>query len=51
MNKLYLFTALGVLLFNSQLFAQNVVIPDSIFKAYLVAETTINTNQDSEIQV
>lgn len=31
--------------------AQNVAIPDAIFKAYLVANTAINTNGDSEIQL
>jgi Leucine-rich repeat (LRR) protein len=32
-------------------FGQNVNIPDANFKAYLVGNTTINTNGDSEIQV
>ena len=32
-------------------FGQNVNIPDAIFKAYLVGDTAINTNGDSEIQV
>jgi Leucine-rich repeat (LRR) protein len=32
-------------------FAQNVTIPDANFKAYLVGESTINTNGDAEIQV
>ena len=32
-------------------FGQNVNIPDANFKAYLVGDNTINTNQDSEIQV
>ena len=31
--------------------AQNVNIPDANFKAYLVGNTSINTNMDSEIQV
>ena len=31
--------------------AQNVNIPDASFKAYLVGNTSINTNSDSEIQV
>lgn len=31
--------------------AQNVNIPDANFKAYLVGNTAINTNMDSEIQV
>tara|TARA_Y100001934_G_C11994057_1_gene604497 strand:+ start:488 stop:661 length:174 start_codon:yes stop_codon:yes gene_type:complete len=30
---------------------QNVNIPDPNFKAYLLAETNINTNGDNEIQV
>ena len=32
-------------------FGQNVNIPDGNFKAYLVGNTAINTNGDSEIQV
>ncbi|WP_452225778.1 T9SS type A sorting domain-containing protein [Lacinutrix cladophorae] len=32
-------------------YAQNVNIPDANFKAYLVGNTSINTNGDSEIQV
>lgn len=32
-------------------FAQNVNIPDANFKAYLVGESAINTNGDTEIQV
>ena len=32
-------------------FGQNVNIPDAIFKAYLVGNTAINTNGDTEIQV
>lgn len=31
--------------------AQNVTIPDANFKAYLVGNTAINTNMDTEIQV
>ena len=31
--------------------AQNVNIPDPIFKAYLVGNLAINTNADSEIQM
>lgn len=34
-----------------QLQAQTVSIPDANFKAYLVGNTSINTNMDSEIQV
>ena len=33
------------------LFGQNVYIPDANFKAYLVGNTNINTNSDTEIQV
>jgi hypothetical protein len=33
------------------LFGQNVTIPDANFKAYLVGNTAINTNADTEIQV
>ena len=32
-------------------FGQNVNIPDAIFKNYLVNNTAINTNGDSEIQL
>ncbi|MCF1192722.1 T9SS type A sorting domain-containing protein [Mangrovimonas sp. AS39] len=49
-KTLLLFTTylcLGV----STIFAQNVNIPDANFKAYLVADTSINTNGDSEISV
>ena len=30
-------------------FGQNVIIPDSIFKAFLVADTSINTKYDLEL--
>lgn len=44
--------ALALLGFTSSfLHAQNVNIPDTIFKAYLIGNTAINTNADSEIQV
>ena len=33
------------------LFGQNVYIPDANFKAYLVGNSEINTNGDTEIQV
>ena len=33
------------------LFGQNVYIPDANFKAYLVGNSAINTNGDTEIQV
>ena len=32
-------------------FGQNVNIPDANFKAYLVGNILINTNEDTEIQV
>ena len=32
-------------------FGQNVNIPDSSFKAYLVGNKAINTNRDKEIQI
>ncbi len=45
-------TLLLILLFISPLLiAQNVYIPDANFKAYLVARTDINTNNDTEIQL
>ncbi|WP_299363591.1 T9SS type A sorting domain-containing protein [Winogradskyella sp.] len=45
---------LSIIVFASfclNLIAQNVVIPDTNFKAYLVGQPFINTNSDSEIQV
>ena len=36
---------------SANLFGQNVYIPDAGFKAYLVGNSDINTNGDSEIQV
>jgi len=42
---------LSLLLLPSVLLAQNVNIPDANFKAYLVGNTSINTNGDSEIQL
>ena len=47
--KILLFTLISVLALNS--YAQNVNIPDANFKAYLVGNTLINTNFDTEIQV
>mgnify|MGYP000480572764 CR=1 FL=1 len=47
-------TILTILVFmgiGSTLSAQNVTIPDANFKAYLVGNTAINTNGDTEIQV
>ncbi|MFK8046225.1 MAG: T9SS type A sorting domain-containing protein [Crocinitomicaceae bacterium] len=43
-----LFAALSI---TSVAFTQNVNIPDANFKAYLVNNSTINSNGDSEIQV
>ena len=40
-----------ILLFGANVNAQNVTIPDANFKAYLVGNTAINTNADTEIQV
>ena len=48
MKKLYLFTFLFLV---SNTFSQIVNIPDLNFKAYLVGNSAINTNSDSEIQV
>lgn len=36
---------------STTVLAQNVTIPDANFKAYLLANTAINTNSDSEIQI
>lgn len=50
MKKQLLFLSTILLLaVNSS--AQNVNIPDTVFKAYLVGNSAINTNLDSEIQV
>jgi len=42
---------LGTFALSINSFAQNVNIPDANFKAYLVGNTSINTNGDVEIQV
>ncbi len=42
---------ISTLLFTGYTIAQNVTIPDANFKAYLLGNTSINTNSDSEIQV
>jgi len=47
-KKLHLVSVLA--LFTIFGYSQNVVIPDANFKAYLVSNTEINTNGDSEIQ-
>ncbi|MEP2773109.1 MAG: T9SS type A sorting domain-containing protein [Fulvivirga sp.] len=44
-------TMLIALLSASTIKAQNVTIPDANFKAYLVGNSSINTNADTEIQV
>jgi len=49
--KKFTITLLAVLASSSGTFAQNVNIPDANFKAYLVSQSSINTNADSEIQV
>ena len=46
--KHILLALFAVLAINS--FSQNVNIPDANFKAYLVGNTLINTNADTEIQ-
>ncbi|MEP4667539.1 MAG: T9SS type A sorting domain-containing protein [Cyclobacteriaceae bacterium] len=50
MNKTTFTTVLLAMLCLGS-YAQNVTIPDANFKAYLVGNTAINTNEDSEIQV
>lgn len=50
--KMKLSFIIVLLLFLSDLgFSQNVTIPDSIFKKYLVNHKGINTNNDTEIQL
>jgi hypothetical protein len=48
--KNLLFTAIVSIAFISSVQAQNVNIPDANFKAALVANASINTNMDAEIQ-
>ena len=48
MKKLFLLLFIGIVGIGN---AQNVNIPDANFKAYLVGNTAINTNGDTEIQV
>ncbi|BDS12536.1 T9SS type A sorting domain-containing protein [Aureispira anguillae] len=50
LNVLFIFL-LMLFLGKTELIAQNVTIPDANFKAYLVGNTAINTNGDTEIQV
>ena len=42
-------TSLAIILFSCTIQSQIVNIPDIVFKAYLVGESSINTNGDSEI--
>ena len=49
--KNLLITAIAILSCIAGTQAQNVYIPDSIFKAALVNNTRINTNQDTNIQI
>ena len=50
-TKNLLITAMASIAFIASTQAQNVNIPDAIFKAALVANASINNNMDSEIQV
>ena len=50
-TKTLLFTAIATIVLIAGAQAQNVNIPDAIFKAALVANSSINTNMDAEIQV
>lgn len=47
----HLYLILVVLITTTTLYAQNVTIPDSTFKAFLIGNAVINTNGDTEIQV
>jgi len=49
MTKTLFFLLLSVITTNT--FSQNVIIPDANFKAYLLANTSINTNSDTQIQI
>ncbi|GAK97958.1 internalin-like protein (LPXTG motif) Lmo2821 homolog [Nonlabens tegetincola] len=51
MKKQLLILLLSAFAFSNFIKAQNVSIPDPSFKSYLVNNTTINTNSDSEISV
>lgn len=46
-----IFSTVAMTLLGLATWAQNVNIPDANFKAYLVGNTSINTNSDTEIQV
>lgn len=49
--KTTLLSTLTFLAISAGVNAQNVTIPDANFKAYLIGNTSINTNNDTEIQV
>lgn len=49
--KKKLLTLIVAVAFGHSIHAQNVNIPDANFKAYLLANSVINTNADAEIQV
>ncbi|WP_052593191.1 T9SS type A sorting domain-containing protein [Aureispira sp. CCB-QB1] len=51
MKILTTIVAIGCVFYAGTTMAQNVNIPDANFKAYLVGNSSINTNGDSEIQV
>ena len=50
-NSMIIISGLILCLTITNCYGQNVNIPDANFKAYLVGNTDINTNGDSEIQV
>lgn len=51
MRKVFYLFPILIGCISLQISAQNVNIPDPVFKAYLVGIPTLNTNADSEIQV
>ena len=51
MNKIVLVAICIIFFFQTSVNAQNVNIPDGAFKASLIADTLINTNQDNEISI
>ena len=50
-NSFIIISGLILCLTITNCYGQNVNIPDANFKAYLVGNTDINTNEDSEIQI
>jgi len=50
-TKKLLFTAIATIVFIAGAHAQNVTIPNAIFKAALVGNANINSNMDAEIQI